>query len=801
METKPKRISVACDFCRNKKIKCDGGQPCFNCHQLKSEQCHYSERPRKRRRNHGPEGSMQSLNSRLTRLETLLGSLADRLDPLSADTSTTQPLPQRDVSDASMSAHRVLGKRPPAPKQPKPAQDSDSDSSSLFVDSLSPSFHHGDDDPIDGAGTKGKHQLKTKFNMYLGVHSVLSILLGASLDHLRYFLQPQDYSLLTPLRNLPTLFHLKMSERLVRWYQGASPDAKLKTESLRNPLPLDSEWVTQLVDAYYGQVPLAPYICDTAEVCSLLDKYYKPKSHRLRVLELFIVSAAICLAITCKLSGEGPGAVPSSDSTPLAAPDLAAEVARLESVKNDLRAKCIRYFYRLSICTEGFEAIQAFLLWLIFTELHDLTPFVKMMILSVAIRHGHEQGLHRLETMEELSPALRAKRRRVWTLCLYLDMEVCFSNGKCPISNFGDLSLATASLVEDHTAQSWSFYDTTQDRKYLMLTVPTSSSDYYLTALLAFTKIRARSYSELFASNIHFDDFGTFISQLALINDEMFALASLMGRYGPRFYSSHHSNDDDDIPHCYKVFHLNFFSHLMTINRLPFMVEDVHSSVVDVLRFRNYTLNSARSILKMRSQQRLPHIWLEWSLWYPLTAFLCLGRMCLNRPSSAETLKDIQLLVDSCVSMCMYRKEGSGAYFEHTLELNTFNALFVRLTLRVVVGSVEASTNTLVIDDSTRKYLETTWEICPDLFLEADDFLKVARSKRWDILNVKPLPQVDASSGGQWGSPTSALTLMPMDHLDSGSDYNVMGWDDAFFHSMLPLQMGPEQGLMFDNGL
>lgn len=40
-----KRIRVACDTCRKKKIKCNGTFPCLNCIQTKNESnCHYSDR-------------------------------------------------------------------------------------------------------------------------------------------------------------------------------------------------------------------------------------------------------------------------------------------------------------------------------------------------------------------------------------------------------------------------------------------------------------------------------------------------------------------------------------------------------------------------------------------------------------------------------------------------------------------------------------------------------------------------------------------------------------------------------------
>lgn len=46
-EKPKKRIRVACDSCRRKKIKCDGQYPCGNCQQSNGSGCNYKERQEK----------------------------------------------------------------------------------------------------------------------------------------------------------------------------------------------------------------------------------------------------------------------------------------------------------------------------------------------------------------------------------------------------------------------------------------------------------------------------------------------------------------------------------------------------------------------------------------------------------------------------------------------------------------------------------------------------------------------------------------------------------------------------------
>ncbi|KAL9127898.1 MAG: hypothetical protein Q9217_003308 [Psora testacea] len=70
-EAKRRRIARACDMCRKKKIKCDGGMPaCKNCINYKTE-CIFTQVEKKR---NPPKGTkyIEGLENRLGRMETLL---------------------------------------------------------------------------------------------------------------------------------------------------------------------------------------------------------------------------------------------------------------------------------------------------------------------------------------------------------------------------------------------------------------------------------------------------------------------------------------------------------------------------------------------------------------------------------------------------------------------------------------------------------------------------------------------------------------------------------------------------------
>ncbi|GAN00650.1 conserved hypothetical protein [Mucor ambiguus] len=84
-DNKRKRLTQACELCRRKKIKCDGGKPtCGNCTRLNSA-CTYSSSNKKR----GPrQGYIEMLEQRLAKMEQiLLSDSAANATPQEAESS------------------------------------------------------------------------------------------------------------------------------------------------------------------------------------------------------------------------------------------------------------------------------------------------------------------------------------------------------------------------------------------------------------------------------------------------------------------------------------------------------------------------------------------------------------------------------------------------------------------------------------------------------------------------------------------------------------------------------------------
>ncbi|CAG8688743.1 22108_t:CDS:2 [Gigaspora rosea] len=78
MSYKRQRVSKACDSCRRKKVKCGGAPPvCSNCLAFNLT-CTYNDTTKKRG---PPKGYIEAIESRLYKMESLMGELAHSNDP------------------------------------------------------------------------------------------------------------------------------------------------------------------------------------------------------------------------------------------------------------------------------------------------------------------------------------------------------------------------------------------------------------------------------------------------------------------------------------------------------------------------------------------------------------------------------------------------------------------------------------------------------------------------------------------------------------------------------------------------
>lgn len=79
------RTKVACEFCRKRKIKCNGAQPCSNCVNGCRGSCTYPKRIKERRttaKHVSNTKTVQLLNKRIGSIESVLRKIASRFDDI-----------------------------------------------------------------------------------------------------------------------------------------------------------------------------------------------------------------------------------------------------------------------------------------------------------------------------------------------------------------------------------------------------------------------------------------------------------------------------------------------------------------------------------------------------------------------------------------------------------------------------------------------------------------------------------------------------------------------------------------------
>src|SRR4051794_20595944 len=96
----------ACETCRRRKTKCDGGQPCNFCHQNGIECVNNSER---RRRSIGPNGDIDAIEDRLKRIEALVAAFVAPQPPIRLGENGGGPNNEQQVGEPSQQQPTFVG--------------------------------------------------------------------------------------------------------------------------------------------------------------------------------------------------------------------------------------------------------------------------------------------------------------------------------------------------------------------------------------------------------------------------------------------------------------------------------------------------------------------------------------------------------------------------------------------------------------------------------------------------------------------------------------------------------------------
>lgn len=702
---------------------------------------------------------MDTLNKRIAKLEQLICNLTDKLIPSGDTTPTSRTLnspeeeeeedqeeeeqeeeyqEEEDVTSTPASSAASNTLKPPSDDSSFPSQ-------SGFT------LSGGDTTEAQVTAGNGSSQNTLKLyslEHYFGTHCTFHIFSEKSMAWIKAKLKKKDVDAMIPLENLPIVFNIC---KLSYCEMFNEPPLRLAAE-VENSLP-SSPLICQELLEVFDSIYLVSFLCDVKYIRELLEIHYcnrnivkTGKGRKLKYSENLIIniSLALCAASAINRRIYKFNSTPSSDDSSPSFPTVSSlqseELIQLHDVfvKNS-----IYYYHKLSLLSEGIRTVQAILLLIIFLETSLFTSHVNYALSSLAVRYAQEIGLHRFESFSHLPEEERTFRRRIWWFCQYLDMELCYRNGNPPLVNDSDVSTLTdrdidslfkecldgkegpsQNLPEEIVAEII-------DKKH----VHTYTSHY----LMELTRIRSKSYKELFSATVELADCTVIASTLKGINEEMKNLFVKMDpSIIPRFYSDPLFSSSlkkypklingKNIDCAYEsiiTIQLTYFLHLMTINRLPFQLNT--SDLVeheDTTMFRNLSLDSARTVLHIclsLDRKEIPLSFLNWIIFFPMAAFLNLLGNCVNYATSPDALKDVSLLIDVSISFFgLFNRyiEAETPFSRIFHQRESVCDLVCRIMLRILVKIMEAKLDINILEENEflKNHLDAAERDYPELF-------------------------------------------------------------------------------------
>ncbi|KAI5964162.1 uncharacterized protein KGF55_002104 [Candida pseudojiufengensis] len=788
------RVLTACDSCKKRKSKCDGENPCSTCKQSKKpKNCVYTERQIRKKSNIPKESKREKKSKNDSKSNEEGVKVENEIDdketesefersPESATYEISQepkPTNQVDSSNFEMLDKRmsklvkVMDKMTKTMEilagqvQSQQEMGSDKDSETNEETNLTSQenkkrlLKHQISANNNNNNTHTSDSTNIEFrsgHQYIGTHSILSIFSKQSLDWMEQTLEKDGLEYIRPVRNLPLFLHSKMKRFITKWIDPPPVDAHAKKKLMETPFPRDSKLIYEVIDVYYKELTTINVLVESSYIDHLFKCYYNnykepQKKKRFTLSELLIMTSVVLIGLNNKMDHGG-----SKESK-----------AKLSKLLDSLTNNAIFYYQRLCIVSEGIETVEALLLFIIYLEFSWLTSHLNYIPVTIAIRYAQDLGLHRSDSFRHLSFQEQERRRRLWWFCYYFDTELCFRSGKPPTTNTNDVTtngdedmlefcLSTSNAFNesnsDRNSVSHRFCldaadeailgDSSQPLSYRLLkslkkfehTDPHNVSYYHFFALLL-ARIKSKSYHSLFEAAAQAKDFDVLSSTLEDLNEEMFELARWSeSEERPRFY---HDPQFKFMPNDWSkskrevvlVLQLTFFSHLMVINRFPFILKTKSLETDDrILKFRTIALDSARTILvliKQLNKSNTTASFYNWLSYLPVSAFLILCGTCLNHPSAPEVPSDIRLLIESSLGFFDITGLSSDANTIKAIlghgEQDDFTQIFIKLMLRIVIKNYENKSRITDFsnDKKLQEHLNNIQTKFPELFKKFDN--------------------------------------------------------------------------------
>lgn len=711
------RTKVACEFCRRRKIKCNGVKPCSNCVNGGREICTYPKRVEEKKTSTkytSNAKTVQLLYKRVESIESLLAKIANKFEETKNEGLGNDEGKEEDMNKrfGVSNGRRLEG-----------SGSLSSETSSVGVENETRSSRT----------EAAKSTLTQCFKSY----SIFCIFSKASILWMEQALGNKDEELVRLIRNMPMVFG-DVLDSLTQMWLNANHDHQIS----HTPIP-DSPVVFQLLEAYYENIHFATYICDLSYIREIFVRYYNQSFEgcdKLKFSELLImnVSLALCLIDVQNykdVSLEGMEAESFSEG-------------HLYDLKTMLFNNAIFFYDKILVINEGIESVQAIFLLVLYMELSHISDFrIIYMLSSVAIRYAQEMGLHRCESFQDFPEKDVELRRRLWNFCHHSDIEFSYRCGKPPLINNSSVSTLTENDSYIFSVPMDPFMNTLSNDRMASECQVKGIQAYYGYFFLILNRIRVRSYESLFSVKAQKDILCSkekVFQTLQSINNDMFRMALMMEpEVRPTLHYDRRSDSRknakfqtlyDGECNIYKehtlYLQLSFFSHLITINRIPFLIDSYENDSVG-FSLGNLGLDAARTVLKIilpLDKTSSPSSFYNGLIVHPFLSFLSLVIHCLTFPTDSKTHNDCLLLIEVSRRFFSHKPNSLAKEWANRRKYDlkaTATDFITRILLRLVLNvvSFESGRNYVAEVDGLAEHFEQCKLIYPELFNEMPDHI------------------------------------------------------------------------------
>ncbi|PKC71209.1 hypothetical protein RhiirA1_532180 [Rhizophagus irregularis] len=387
---KRRRVARACDTCRRKKVRCDGVQPnsdppsCTNCKAYGYE-CAFIDSPKKRG---PPKGYIEALETRLQRMESILGGLVQSGDLPEGTISSN--LEWINVNESNFRSGQESNNTTSSRLRKTPSFNSSSLGRSGRANSSKSLVSHNSY-KNNGQSSDSDDSLSSDSNEYTGSQYDLNDSMGQlAMDetgHTKY------------LGNSSGVFLLKITKKIANGQIITVPSNDWNNPSLKRIGPNmviefpPKDLCDKLLDAYWNQVhPFMPFI----DKEDLMEKYNNLEAHYSSIILFYAIFALSTRYID----------------------DPAIKYYSEEYSGSSFYTKA-RELLRDEFDKPSISVVQALLL--LSVQISGQKDSITWVYIGLAIRIAQDMGLHRDSAKWNIDERQSEVRRRVWWACVVVD--------------------------------------------------------------------------------------------------------------------------------------------------------------------------------------------------------------------------------------------------------------------------------------------------------------------------------------------------------------------------------------------